>query len=247
MKKRLRIAGLFAAMSVTAIPGSAAWANTVNVNGTAGIWLAGQAIGATVSGFFGSDTAPGNSPVQINLTAPVLTFSATGSTSVDGSCFAGPIGGCYSDQSGFSPSPWSGLYNGPADALIGVFLGASTPTLGLSGGYQGPLSFVPGFDYQNPAHVGPGTYSPVLGQIFLIGDGSGEAFNAPTGATRLYLGVADSIGASTGNLGALTVDVTGGVAAVPEPGTWTLALLGFAGLGFVSHRRSKKDRAAISA
>jgi hypothetical protein len=69
------------------------------------------------------------------------------------------------DQSGFSPSPWSGHYNGPADALIGVFLNASTPTLGPSGAYQGPLSFVPGLDYQNPANLGPGTYSPALGSV----------------------------------------------------------------------------------
>jgi hypothetical protein len=245
MKKLLRIAGLITAMSVTAIPGGAAWANTAIVNATDSIWLAGQAAGASVSGYFGSDTAPGNSPALINLTAPVLTFSATGSTSVDGNCYAGPNGGCYSDQSGFSPSPWGGLYNGPADALIGVFLGASSPTLGLSGGYQGPLSFVPGLDYQNPANVGPGAYSPSLYQIFVIGDGSGETFNAPVGATRLYLAVADSIGASTGNLGYLTVDVTGGVAAVPEPATWALALFGFAGLGFVGYRRSKKVPVAI--
>jgi hypothetical protein len=215
----------------------AANAGSVTVLGQNGIWLAGQSSGATVSGYFGADTAPGNSPVQIDLTGPTQTFSATGSTSVDGSCFAGPNGGCYSDQSSFSPAPWSGEYNGPADALIGIFLGAGAPTLGSVGGYVGPTDFVAGSDYQNPANVGPGSYAPQLDQIFLIGDGSGETFTAPPGATRLFLGVADSIGASTGDLGSLSVDFTGGVAAVPEPATWALLLASFAGVGAMMRRR----------
>ena len=84
--------------------------------------------------------------------------------------------------------------------------------------------------------MGPGAYAPALGQIFLIGDGSGETFTAPAGATRLYLAVADSIGGSTGNVGFLTVDFTGG-AAVPEPASWALLLTGFAGLGAALRRR----------
>jgi hypothetical protein len=233
-KNRLMSAAV--AIAVLAGVSGAAQAGSVAVLGSDGIWLAGQPAGASVSGYFGSDTAPANSPVQIKVTAPTLTFSATGSTSVDGGCFAGAGGGCYSDQSSFSPAPWSGLYNGPADALIGVFLDASTPTLGTSGGYQGPSSFVAGPDYQNPANVGPGSYAPALGQIFLIGDGGGETFTAPTGATRVFLGVADSIGASTGNVGALTVNFTGG-SAVPEPGAWALLLVGIGGLGAAMRSR----------
>jgi hypothetical protein len=214
----------------------AAVAGTATVDATDSIWLAGQSSGASVSGYFGTDTAAGNSPVLIDLTSSTLTFSASGLTSVDGSCFAGAGGGCYPDQSGFSPSPWGGLYNGPADALIGIFLGTGAPPLGTIGGYTGPTSFVAGPDYQNPLNVGPGAYAPALGQIFLIGDGSGETFTAPAGATRLYLAVADSIGGSTGNVGFLTVDFTGG-AAVPEPASWALLLTGFAGLGAALRRR----------
>jgi len=178
-----------------------------------------------------------NAPVRIDLTSPNMTFSATGLTSVDGGCFAGANGGCYSDQSGFSPAPWSGLYNGPASALIGIFLDASTPTLDSPGGFQGPISFVAGPDYQNPLNFGPGTYAPALSQIFLIGDGIGATFTAPVGATRLYLAVADSIGGSTGNVGSLTVDFTGGVA-VPEPATWALMIVGFGFAGSCLRRRN---------
>lgn len=223
----------------------AAFANaSVTVKGTDDIWLAGQASGASVSGFFGSDTIPGNAPVGLKLTGTTLTFSATGSTSVDTSCFAGPNGGCYPDQSSFSPSPWDGLYNGPADALLGIFLGPGAPTLGVVGGFQGPTDFVAGPDYQNPANVGPGAYSPALNQIFIIGDGSGETFTAPSGATRLFLAAADSIGGSTGNLGALRVSVTG-VSAVPEPSAWALMIIGFLGLGALT--RSARRRQALVA
>lgn len=213
----------------------AAQAGTVTVQATDSIWLAGQAGGATVSGYFGTDTAPGNAPVEIDVTAPMLTFSATGLSSVDGTYFGDPNGTPhYPNQSGFSPDPWSADYNGAASALIGVFLGPTAPTLIASGGFQGP-DFVAGPDYTQPGSTGPGSYSPLLNQIFLIGDGAGETFYAPTGATRLFLATADSLGASTGNVGALTVDF----AEVPEPAVWSLMLLGFGGLGAALRTRRK--------
>ncbi len=72
---------------------------------TDSIWLAAQPSGTSTTGFFGSDTAPGNSPLQITIGGQSVIFAATGSTSVDGSCFAGPAGGCFPDESGFSPAP----------------------------------------------------------------------------------------------------------------------------------------------
>jgi PEP-CTERM motif len=35
--------------------------------------------------------------------------------------------------------------------------------------------------------------------------------------------------------------------AVPEPSTWAMMLIGFAGLGYASYRRSKKNAAALVA
>jgi PEP-CTERM motif len=37
--------------------------------------------------------------------------------------------------------------------------------------------------------------------------------------------------------------ITGAVSAVPEPSTWAMMLIGFAGLGFVAYRRTKKSAA----
>jgi hypothetical protein len=107
---------------LAAVPIFDASAATVLVSGTTDIFLASQPDGASVSGYFGTDTAAANAPVLLSLTGSTLTFSASGQSSVDASCFAGPDGGCYPDESGFSPAPASNTYKGPATALIGVFL-----------------------------------------------------------------------------------------------------------------------------
>lgn len=207
------------------------------VAATSSIWLAGQPTGTSVTGYFGPDTAPANSPLQITIAGTSVTFTASGSTSVDGACFAGADGsGCYSDLSSFSPSPWGGDYNGPADALVGIFT-SGTPALTTGSGYTGPV-LVAGPDYQVPANVGPGTYSPALDQIFLIGSGAGETFVVPVGATGLYVAVADSLGGSTGNLGSLTVDASfSGGSVVPEPGSFVLLATGVLGMVGVVRRR----------
>ena len=226
----------FAIMGLVAFGlGSTAQAATYNVSSVTDIWLAGQPDGTIATGYFGSDTAPANSPVLVSVTAGnTLTFSASGSTSVDTSCFAGPDGGCYADESGFGVGPANGIgtYQGPSNALLGVFLDNTTPS-----GTGGPASL----DYTQAENISQLFNTPGLNQIFFIGDGltgtgsgSVQEFMAPDGATRLFLAVADSYGSSFGNLGELTVEV----AAVPLPGAALLlgsGLLGLLGLG--SRRR----------
>jgi hypothetical protein len=56
----------------------------------------------------------------------------------------------------------------------------------------------------------------------------------PAGATRLSLGVNDDI--FFDNSGGWNVSVTG---VVPEPSTWAMMLLGFAGLGFAGYRKAR--------
>lgn len=212
-----------------------AHATDLTVAATTDIWLAGQPDGSSVTGFFGTDVAPGNSPVSVAVSGGnVFTFSASGTTSVDGSCFAGPDGGCYTDQYSFSDNTSlpNGIssYAGPASALIGVFVGPGTPSgTGTDNG-------------DNPPDPTLTSHSPALNQVFFIGDGltgtgtgSVQTFMAPGGAVVLYLAVADSVGGSTGNSGALSVTVT----AVPEPED---AAMMFVGLGLVGLRlRSRKN------
>ena len=217
---------------------------TIILPSTADIFLAGQPTGTTITGYFGSDSAPANSPVEFSVAAnATVTVFATGSTSVDDSCFAGPDGGCYSDESSFSAAPASGTYKGPSNALIGVFLGSGVTDVSM-----GPASL----DYTVAANRDLASQSPVLDQIFFLGDGltgggATQQFLAPTGATRLFLAAADSYGSSTGNLGQLSVEVTGATyvsGAAPEPTTWALMALGFGAAGAALRRRVRQTATA---
>ncbi len=179
----------------------------VSVPGTASIWLAGQPAGATLTGLFGTDSAPANSPVPVAvISGHVLRFSATGSVSVDGDCFGQtPDGGCYPDESRFGGGPANGIsvFQGPASALIGVFLNtrATVPSA-----VPEPIDFRHLWNFQ--------ALSPQLNQVFFIGDGltgtgkgDSQRVTVPNGATQLFLAVSDSVGSSSGNLGTFTVEV----------------------------------------
>jgi len=204
--------------------------NNLTVPGIADVWLAGQANGTILQGIFpGTDVAPSNSPVLastgLNMTAgSYLTFSATGTTNYNGCLGTSPDGtGCGN----LSTGSYFGLstYSGPADALIGVFIGAGTP------GGTAPA----GLDFTTLASQAQATISPQLNQVFFIGDGltgtgsgSVQQFVIPAGATRLYIGSSDTGGANNNNSGSFSVTVSDAgpnTVAVPAPAASTFILL----------------------
>lgn len=120
--------------------------------------------------------------------------------------------------------------------LAGVFLtdsapgGTAPPTLDFSSAGLG-MDFL--------------TLAPAIGQVFFIGDGqtSGsvtQTFITPSGATRLYLGIPDTVnglgypGGYGDNAGSFNVVVT----PVPEPAT---AVLSAALLALFLVRRKQGD------
>lgn len=125
-------------------------------------------------------------------------------------------------------------YIGPQGPLAGVFLDSAIPS---SGPAPATLDFTPG---------GLGTdfltLSPLLGQVFYIGDGitSGgdfQTFIAPTGATRLVLGIPDGFGfvglpgAYDDNDGSYRVRIgINEVPTIPEPAGMALLGIGLAAL-----------------
>ncbi len=220
-------------------------ADQYTVAATTDVWLAGQPNGSSVSGYFGTDTAPGNSPVGVSVAGgQVLTFSITGYTkvSVDGSCFDSTADGgvCYQDEFTDSPDPANGisLAHVAAGALVGVFV----PTGGPSGSTPAALDFTSG-----GLGTSFSTLAPALDQLFFIGDGltgtgtgAVQQFTAPVGAGMLYLAISDSVGASANNSGSISVDVAN-AAAVPEPGTLFCVAAGLAMSG-LARRRARAPR-----
>jgi hypothetical protein len=91
-----------------------------------------------------------------------------------------------------------------------------------------------GLDFSTTAAQSAATISPLLQQVFFIGDGltgtgsgNSQQFTIPSGATRLFLGSADTVGNNFNNAGSFTVTVSDNVSttsAAPEPGTALLLL-----------------------
>lgn len=162
-----------------------------------------------------------------------------------GPSFFGPGG------NGAAGSDLTGLggisgYIGPQGPLAGVFLNDSIPS--NSALRPGTLDFSPsglGTDFL--------TLSPLLGQVFYIGDGktSGgefQQFTAPAGATRLFLAIPDGFGfggapgAYDDNDGAYQVRI--GVNAIPNsvPDGGTLLPAFAAAVALMGLARSKSTR-----
>jgi hypothetical protein len=152
--------------------------------------------------------------------------------------FGAPLfgpGGNGLDGSNLTPLGGISGYLGPQGALVGVFLNNDIP----DGSPPATLDFGPlGLGRDFP------TLSPGLGQVFYIGDGVApgnvfQEFIAPTGATRLFLGIPDGFGfngapgAYDDNDGAyrIKIGVNETPTGVPEGGSSIVLLaLGLTGL-----------------
>jgi hypothetical protein len=154
--------------------------------------------------------------------------------------FFGPAGNGSSGSNLLALDGISG-YIGPQGALSGVFLSNAIPS---SGPAPATLDFTPGgLGTSQP------TLSPLLNQVFYIGDGSAggsfKQFIAPAGATRLFLGIPDGFGftgppgAYDDNDGAYRIVIGVNQVPAPEPQTYAMMALGFVLLsGIARCRRS---------
>ncbi len=199
-----------------------------------------------------SSGSDGNTPTAAaTFTAGSVQTLTINSTSGGWNCTPGPLlgadgGNCFT--TGFHVNA-AGLISsiGGTDfntALFGVFLDA-----GLPGSAPAGLQFYVSNNGLGGIQTNFASLSPVLGQIFFLGDGltgtgsgSTQVFNIPTGATRLFLGFADAPsfngnpGAFVDNNGSITVDFSLNAGA-PEPGTYAMLLSGLAAVILARKRR----------
>ncbi len=235
MKTKLLILG---AAALIMGPLGASAATVVTVNSTDSVY---NYSGAQIAGK--ASTTPPEISVA-GLGGKVITFSTTGQVSLtplpEPYGLHGPDGGAPSfDMQVSAAAGLSGVISSNVGYLTGVFInGAEGTTTSLA----------------DSNFTGTGesfsSLSPAIDQVFFIGDGltgtgagSRQSFTAPLGATELVLGIVDADGyvgppgAYFDNTGAysVTVNLPG---AVPEPGTWSMMLIGFGLIGFAvrAHR-----------
>lgn len=180
----------------------------VAVAGQADPWLAGMPDGSTASCHFGEcSTAPTQSPTHVEdlclIPGGFLAFRVTGGTAQDPGCpLVGPDGTHITPHHAGADNGMSDVI-GPMSCCLAVFLGDEQPD-------QSPPP--PDLDFTSAASRNYLSISPLLKQVFFVGDGltsAGvqQAVQIPWEATRLFLGTLDSWQWAN-NIGELSAAVT---------------------------------------
>jgi len=224
-----------------------AFSDTVTIDATDDLYGAGHpTLPATIY--------PGTFPVSDTFPADpneILTFSSV----------TGLVGCNFVITNGPDEPCWPGVnttvtsYGGLSGIdvyhnnmfLVGVFLDANEPS--------GPGPAVLSYNYGTPGSLSTSdpSFSPVLDQVFFIGDGLTETgtgqeqiFHVPAGADRLYLGFADSFDSVPSyyadNVGSLTATFSiTSTTATPEP-AYGFLLPGGLFIGILLYRRKFRVR-----
>jgi hypothetical protein len=211
------------------------------VNATDNIYGAGLASapgGGTVPG---SLSVLGTSSIRVSSIVGSITAScasAEGCITLNGGSFNDPDG-VGNPQPTFT-SPGTAVLSGITAPNAGFLLGVFVPAGGPSGAAPAALVF---------ATTSFTTLSPLLDQVFFIGDGltgdgtgTVQQFNVPTSAASLYLGIVDFGGAYGDNAGTYTVNFSLTSSQAPEPGSWLQAAAGLFALLFIGRQAMARLR-----
>jgi len=222
------------------------FSDTVTVVATSDIYGAGHStLPATIY--------PGTFPPSDSFTAhpdQILMFSSvTGMVGCNFVITNGPDGPCWPGVN-TTVTSYGGLSGIDVYQdnmfLVGVFLDATEPS--------GPGPSVLDYNYGTPGSLktSDASFSPVLDQVFFIGDGlrgtgtgSEQVFNVPTGADRLYLGFADSFDSVPSyyadDVGSLVATFAITTTSTPEP-TYGVLLTGGIFIAALFYRKRFRAR-----
>jgi hypothetical protein len=180
----------------------------------------------------GGHSATGDLMIDIlvpdNVSNPSTTYTISGPL-VGASTFAASL---------FSPTAW---ISGQLDSYLGI---SASPTNPIG-------AYLPSAQTFQPSATGFFVYTADLGTQTLPSNGGASNFDLLTLNKGLltgsyvvaFQGAAGTRLDATANSGAIFE--TGRMMGTPEPSTWAMMLLGFAGLGFAGYRRAKELRAAV--
>jgi len=257
-----KLLGAAAALTITVAASSAAAAAPSIAAGETitGVNVAGT---ASIYGVFGHPGNPGGDIMpSLSLPPAVLTTFAAAAGNVFTFSARGTVSCCFGEP---SASPDGRLIDGystqidPANGLSGLTGNSVVPLVGVfttdSDPFGGAAPASLSFDSLSPLSL-----SPLLNQIFYIGDGraghdqaagASLLFAAPTTATRLYIGTIDGSsfqglpGFYGDNVGSYAVDIhldgrSPIIGGVPEPASWSLMILGFGAAGATLRTRRRR-------
>jgi Flp pilus assembly protein TadG len=215
----LTFAGMLGFSSVDIVRSATASLGKVTTQGipaSACPWLAGMPSTAIVANTGGNPTAATgalNASIEFATSGgtPVRFANAGGSSTWDPGAGTGSAGVEGDSTYIAAQAACNGINTtkAPINAMMGIFLNDNEPDL---------TGMAPILDFSTAASRDFTTLSPQLKQVFFIGDGlnsSGQlqTFNAPAGATRLFIAVMDEKGWWWDNVGTLTFTVVQGNAA----------------------------------
>jgi PEP-CTERM motif len=234
------LAGALALMGVLAIPGSAhatlhGFCDTLapcSDNGT----NTPTSVNPPDFGFSaGGHSATGDLMIDIlvpdNVSNPMTTYTISGPL-VGTSTFTATL---------FSTTPWTGAGH-PPQALDSY--------LGLSASPNNPIgAYLPSAQTFQPSATGFYVYTADLGTQTLPSNSGASNFDLLTLNKGILQGsyVVAFLGGTNATANSGAILETGPMSGVPEPSTWAMLLLGFAGLGFAGYRKTRNARTALSA